>query len=226
MARKLSAEVVRRRQVQWLLLPIVIVTIALGWKYPFLGYSVPIVMLTGMTMGAFKGRYICGKYCPRGGFADRLVSMISPKKPISQFLMGMQFRLIIFAALMSFLTFRMINKPVPLDWASHIGKVFWFMCVVTTSIDVLLGLAIHQRTWCAFCPIGTVGHLAGKGKFLFQIDKDKCKECMICEKACPMTLEIVKFKPVGKLINPDCIKCGECVGACPTRALSLPLASG
>ncbi len=34
----------RRRWVQWALAPIVILVIALGWKYPYLGYTVPVVM--------------------------------------------------------------------------------------------------------------------------------------------------------------------------------------
>jgi len=226
MARKLSEDVVRKRYLQWALLPIVIVTIALGWKYTFLGYSVPIVMTAGMTVGAFRGRYMCGNFCPRGGFADRLLSMVGRETSIPEFFSNMQFRAVVFTALVGFLTFRLINKPVDLDWANHIGKVFWFMCVFTTSISVLLGVAIHQRSWCSFCPIGTVANAAGKGKYLFRIDGDKCRECRVCEKVCPMKLEIVKFRPEGKLLNPDCLKCGECVGACPAKALSVPLSTG
>jgi hypothetical protein len=37
--------VARRRTIQWSLVPVVVVTLALGWKYPALGFSVPVVML-------------------------------------------------------------------------------------------------------------------------------------------------------------------------------------
>jgi hypothetical protein len=55
----------RRRLVQWALAPIVIVVTAWGWKYPYLGYTVPVVMILGMIGGVFRGRYVCGNLCPQ-----------------------------------------------------------------------------------------------------------------------------------------------------------------
>jgi hypothetical protein len=36
----------------------------------------------GIIGGIFRGRYVCGNLCPRGGFFDRLISPVSPKLPI------------------------------------------------------------------------------------------------------------------------------------------------
>ena len=44
---KIKAGSKRRRIRQWILLWIMVVTISLGWKYPLLGFSAPVVMLTG-----------------------------------------------------------------------------------------------------------------------------------------------------------------------------------
>ena len=73
----LSDRVKKRRLVQWILAPVVVIVISLGWKYPFLGFSVPLVMLTGMVLGFFRGRYTCGNLCPRGGFFDRMIAPLS-----------------------------------------------------------------------------------------------------------------------------------------------------
>ena len=37
---------------------IVAVTIAIGWKYPVVGFVVPVVMLAGVIIGSIGGRYI------------------------------------------------------------------------------------------------------------------------------------------------------------------------
>ncbi len=48
-----------------------------------------------------------------------------------------------------------------------------------------------------------------------EVDKEKCIDCGICKKVCPMQL------PVNEILHkPDCIKCGRCVEACPKKALS------
>ncbi len=127
----------------------------------------------------------------------------------------MKFRWVIFAAMMGFMTFRVLANPGSLE---HWGRVFWLMCVITTSIGLVGGLLIHPRFWCTFCPMGTVQNAIGGGKHQLLIDQ-ACKECKLCEKACPMGLEIVTHKPEGKLTDRDCIKCDECISVCPIDAI-------
>ncbi|MFC1736814.1 4Fe-4S binding protein [Candidatus Hydrogenedentota bacterium] len=75
--KKVPVEIKRRHIVQWCLLPIVLITIGLGWKYPLLGFSVPVVMTAGFVGGIFRGRYVCGNLCPRGSFFDRILLRVS-----------------------------------------------------------------------------------------------------------------------------------------------------
>lgn len=225
MARALSPDVIRRRSLQWALLPIVVVTLTLGWKHPLLGYSVPIVMITGVAGGFFRGRYVCGNLCPRGGFSDRLLSKVSSGKPISLFLWDMKFRWFALVALVGFMLFQMANKPLGADWIPHIGRVFWRMCVITTTLSIVLGILIHQRSWCAFCPIGTLQRAWGAGKYQLHINAKACKECGLCERSCPIGLRVMKYKSAGKMLDPDCLRCPECAGACPQQALSFPAAA-
>ncbi|MCP4395301.1 MAG: 4Fe-4S binding protein [Alphaproteobacteria bacterium] len=212
----------KRRKIQWALAPIVLVVIFFGFHFPILAYSVPIVMLMGMVIGATKGRYVCGNLCPRGSFLDRMMSKASPNKDIPKSFRGMKLRWALFGFLIIFTGVRIYQGTSVENvvmW-EHIGRVFWLMCVVTTGIAVVLGSFINPRAWCSFCPMGTMQRILGGNKQQLKIDTANCKGCKVCEKACPMNLEIVKFKKVdGIVAEPDCIKCSECIAACPKDCL-------
>lgn len=206
-----------RRALQWVLLPIMLITIALGWKYPLLGFSVPIVMLMGMVGGLVNGRYVCGHLCPRGGFFDRMLAPVAGTRKTPAFLRGLPFRLVVLVALMGFMVFRLAQNPGEIN---HWGRVFWMICVITTAVAVILAFPFNARTWCAFCPMGTLQNLFDRLRARrIAIDADRCRECRACEKACPMGLEIVKHKDSGVLADPDCLKCSECIAVCPAKAL-------
>ncbi|MCX8052943.1 MAG: 4Fe-4S binding protein [Armatimonadetes bacterium] len=209
----------RRRILQWTLAPITLIVIALGWKYPLLGFAVPVVMITGMIGGVINGRYVCGHLCPRGGFYDRMISPVSPRKPIPQELRSAVLRWTLVALLMGFMIYRIAQNPGDIY---HWGHVFWLMCTVTTAIGVLMALFLHPRTWCSLCPIGTIQNAIGGRKNLLRIDSELCRECATCEKACPINLPIVKHKAEGIVSESDCLKCPECITVCPKGALSWP----
>lgn len=219
MAKKVSKEVMRRRLIQWCLVPVVLVTIGLGWKYPLLGFSVPVVMALGMVGGIFRGRYVCGNLCPRGSLFDRVVEPVSRNSGIPHFFRNMTLRWSIFAAMMGFMVYRILQNPSEI---THWGRVFWLMCTITTSIGLVLGIALHPRAWCAFCPMGTLQNVLGGHKHQLTIRADACRECRLCEKACPFSISIVEYKLEGRLLNPDCLKCPECIAACPGKALAWP----
>lgn len=207
----------RRRLIQWMLAPIIIIIMVLGWKYTFLGFAVPVLMLMGLIGGFFKGRYVCGNLCPRGSFFDRIVSTFSFKKDIPPSLRKMPFRLLLFAILMVFMAYILARDITNIN---HWGYTFWEVCVLTTAAGLIIGIVIHPRSWCAFCPMGTLQNVIGGHKSPLQIDKSKCISCRICENICPMSLHIVDDKDKGELQSRDCLKCGECVAACPKNVLS------
>jgi ferredoxin len=79
---------------------------------------------------------------------------------------------------------------------------------------VLVGLVIwKQRIFCtAICPVGTIlGLCAKRGVFKLGIS-DKCKGCGKCERVCRAGCIDVAERTID---NERCVRCMDCVGACP-----------
>ncbi|MHA1146970.1 MAG: 4Fe-4S binding protein [Promethearchaeota archaeon] len=48
---------------------------------------------------------------------------------------------------------------------------------------------------------------------------DKCTKCKVCEKNCPMSLNVTEMVQKGKMENTECILCGMCVSNCRSGAI-------
>ncbi len=183
-----------------------------GIFYPKLGYFLLLVFASLMIIAPFRGRWFCGNLCPRGSFVDFWLAPMSRKLKIPHIFRSMRLRAPIFVALMGFMIFRIIETEGVVD---KIGMVFVTLCILTTSIAILFGVIMAPRTWCSFCPMGTMQRAVGGKKYQLKVDREKCIDCGKCQKVCPMQL------PVNEILDkPDCIKCARCVEACPKQALS------
>lgn len=196
---------------------IALIVILFGWKYYWLGFIVPLVMLIGFTSPFLnKGRFICGNFCPRGAFYDQWVSKLSLNKKIPLFIKKTAFRWATFVFIFSFFSFQLIR--INLTWES-LGHLFWVMCTVTSVLGVILGVFFKHRSWCALCPVGTFAGTINRDKQKISIDSNKCSSCGLCEKKCPLDIEILKYSEQEKIADPDCLKCGACISTCPKKAL-------
>lgn len=194
-------------------LGIIVLIVSIGGIfYPKLGYFLLLVFASLMIIAPFRGRWFCGNLCPRGSFADFWLSPISRKVKIPTAFRSMWLRAPIFVALMGFMVFRILQTQGIVD---KVGMVFVTMCILTTSVSILFGVAIAPRAWCSFCPMGTLQRAVGGSKYQLKVNRELCIDCGKCQKVCPMQL------PVNEILEkPDCIKCARCVEACPKKALS------
>ncbi|MBU1852794.1 MAG: 4Fe-4S binding protein [Candidatus Omnitrophica bacterium] len=134
--------------------------ITLGGLFnPILGYLVLAMMVFFLTLSYFKGRFWCWNLCPRGAFLDIIMSKASFKKPVPKVFTRHWFRWIIFILFSSFLMFRIIRTGGNII---AIGAVFVSMCIVTTIISIVLGVATRHRSWCMICPMGTLQDKIGR----------------------------------------------------------------
>lgn len=166
-----------------------------------------------------KGRYWCGNYCPRGNFYDHVIRKISPGKRIPRFLKSMGFRIFMIA-------FIMLNFGIGIykNWGNlyGIGFVFYKIIVITSLVGIILGVIYNQRTWCNFCPMGTISSLIAKvrGRIVHLSVATSCVGCGLCNKACPMNLSPKSCKG-NRVEDTDCIFCQRCVNQCPKDSIHL-----
>lgn len=213
------------------------VLIAIGglWE-PKLGLLV-IFIMAGLTIsGFFTGRYWCGNICPHGSFFDKIILPISKNKKIPDFLKS---KTMIFGFLL-FFSFNFVRKIISISslWGSFqflekLGMLFSNTYLMVLIVGGFLAIFINSRTWCQFCPMGSIQkatHSLGKAfgvtkkteKKITISDKELCLACGKCARVCPFQLTPhLEFSGVNQFDDPNCIKCSTCIESCPLGILSL-----
>ena len=179
-------------------------------------------MIAPVAFAVRKGRWWCGNACPRGNFYDRVLTKYSPHKPIPAFVCTKGFR--IFMVMFIFTMFGIQMSRAWGDW-NDMGRVFWTIILITTIVGVTLSFIYAPRTWCSFCPMGTLsawvtprsGRLPNNYRRI--LVGEKCTtRCKLCSAVCPMQLKPYESRNDEEgFLHPDCIKCGNCVKGCPLK---------
>ena len=205
---------------------ILIAYLAIGYFYPVIGLLALICMVAPVAFAVRRGRWWCGNACPRGNFYDRVLSKYSPHRPIPAFVRTFGFRLFMVCFI-----FAMFGIQMYFAWGdwNAMGRVFWTIILVTTVVGVTLSFIYAPRTWCSFCPMGTLsswvtpreGKLPEKYRRIFVSSTCQMK-CKSCARVCPM--QLTPYDSRGNAtgyLHSDCIKCGKCAVACPIKIMTL-----
>jgi len=177
-----------------------------------------VICMAGPIIVSFwKGRYWCGNLCPRGSLYDSLISKISRNRKIPAFFKSNYLRIIMVLFIMT-----MFGYGLYKNWGNPygIGMVFYKINVITSIVGIVLGVIYSRRTWCSFCPMGTIASFISRKRNSSRVLKvsNSCVSCKLCAKSCPLGLVPYEYK--GDLLShPDCIQCGSCITACPKRAI-------
>lgn len=185
-------------------------------------------MIAPVAFAVRKGRWWCGNACPRGNLYDRLLSKYSPHKPIPTFARTKGFRIF-----MVMFIFSMFGVQMTLAWGdwNAMGRVFWMIILVTTIVGVTLSFIYAPRTWCSFCPMGTLSSWvtprSGKlpdGYYRIVVSEKCTTKCKLCSAVCPMQLKPYESKGnEDGLLHPDCLKCRRCIAGCPLKVPEMNL---
>ena len=96
-----------------------------------------------------------------------------------------------------------------------VGWLYWVKIGILLA-TIVAAIAIKRPFCRVICPIGAVYSLFNKGSLVHLTfpGKDGCSDCGLCRKVCPMDIDPHKSR--NQL---ECIRCNECVSACPKSGL-------
>jgi len=183
-----------------------------------------------LLVGGLVGRWTCGWLCPFG-FVQELIHLIPTRKfEIPHWMRYIKYIvLIVFVVIMPlFVTSKdtgmtetwfcklvcpagTLGAGIPhvlMDDGLHdlIGIMYWWK--IAFLLIVLVAALFTRRPFCTtICPLGGFLGLFNKISFLkLRFIEDRCYNCNLCVRDCPMGLD-----PRKDFDSPECIRCMNCV---------------
>lgn len=232
--RRANRAFTRFKKVAWLAVPVIAVG---GLFYPWLGFAVIGIMVSLMVMSLFRGKYWCGNFCPHGSMFDTVLVRVSAMRRIPALFRAPALKWGFFVFFMVMFGVRLVGAFGRLGepgFPDRLGMVFVRQYLIfPTILGVVLALFINPRTWCSFCPMGTIqevmyrvgtrlGANRSRDTKLAWSDPARCRKCGKCARVCPLELEPYRSLEEGGMdFHRACMRCATCVEHCPTGALRL-----
>ena len=192
--------------------------------------------------GALLGRLVCGFLCPFGLVQDLLHKIPVPHKkknlPGAKYLRYLKYvLLLLFVVILPLTAVNIIGQgdswfckyvcpsgtlmggipQITLNESlrSGLGLLFGWKLFILVGIAVLS--VFFYRPFCKYlCPLGAIYGFFNKiSLYRYRVDLKKCTGCGACAKVCKMGVDIRKSPD-----SMECIRCGDCRGACPVSAIS------
>jgi ferredoxin-type protein NapH len=179
------------------------------------------------------GRVFCGWICPAGGLQESCFAVQGKKAGngrlnwIKYFIWVPWVGLIVLMAAMAG-GLRTIDPLYQTKYGLSVTEpghyVIYFGVV---GLIVILALSAGKRAFChhvcwaaPFMVIGTwIRNKSGIPGLKLAAQKEKCVNCGICTRNCPMSLEVQQMVQKGNMTNSECILCGECVDGCNKKVI-------
>ncbi len=206
------------------------------------GKTLPHTHLSNMALGAaflvtafFARSAFCGWVCPLGFLQDmttKFSRFLQKRVPGVRSLVGtvrergarlavidrplrlLKYALLVWsvtgAAYYGVMVFRDYDPWAALLTIAELTFSFGLLVLIVLVVASLF----VERPWCRYaCPLGAIGGLvAAAGPVYLKREDAYCKGCAVCDKACPMGINI---HTADTIKSPDCTGCLECVDICP-----------
>ncbi|WP_238885868.1 4Fe-4S binding protein [Clostridium sp. YIM B02551] len=179
------------------------------------------------------GRGFCGWICPAGGLQECCFMAVDRKVKGGKlnwikYLIWVPWIILI---IMMFISAGGIKK-VDFFYQTYYGisvisvqayVIYYFVVGGIALLSLLVGKRAFCHYGCWMAPFMIIGSKI-KNKFKYpslhlKADEKKCIDCKLCNKKCPMSLEVSSMVQKGDMKNSECILCGQCVDTCPKNVI-------
>ena len=210
----------------------IISLITAGTLVPKLQLSTLVISALILLLTLIFGSVFCSFVCPLGTIQEwfgkigkkifkRRYNTFIPQK-LHNVLKYLRYVSLILTILLTYNAGRLIFADIDPYYAMY----HFFTDEVTIGSLIVLGVTLLgslfvERPWCKYaCPYGAVLGLVGKLS-IFKIKRKTatCNDCTLCDKQCPMNIEISKKQTIN---DGTCIRCMDCVeddNSCPKDSL-------
>ena len=193
------------------------------------------------AVGVLAGRFICGWLCLFGLIQELLYMIPVPKLRVPEkadhILRYLKYAFLLICAVLLPVILRDeygMAEPFFCKWICPVGTLegsipllaaneamrsaahFLYAWKFAILLLVLVLSMFIYRPFCKYiCPLGAFYALFQKIGFLrLKIDPEACTDCGQCARACKMQVD-----PRKSPNSSECIRCGECLGKCPSGAI-------
>lgn len=193
-------------------------------------YCIWTIVVIGGTL-LLGRRWQCSTICLFNGFASEVFSpafpLIGKERMVSQRSLKIFLVLrILFFSLGIFFTIAwlifLFNRSIAFDMKLLSEIETYKYLVFELMLMMFFWVAFTGRGYCYYCPLGT--SLAFISKLCAQQIRTDCSDCIqcgMCDKVCPMGIDIMQNAKEGKPVKEfRCVGCGHCVDCCPTNNLA------
>lgn len=187
--------------------------------------SVLLLVAAVVTALVFR-RAFCGRICPLG-YLQELFGGLGNRIFGRRFIMPetldrpARYLKYVVLALILYFTWRtgdmVIRSYDPWVAYNHLTSAELFTenaIALGVLVVVLLGSLFFDRFYCKYaCPMGAfLGLISRFSVFKVRRDAEACIDCKLCDRACPVNVQV---STIESMASAECIDCGECVAACP-----------
>lgn len=189
-----------------------------------------IILITTLVIALIFRRSFCGIICPFGAlqeFFGVIGKKIFRKRFIIPETLDKPLRYLKYVVLIVTIYYAWKTAGLWVDlydpWAAygHVTEGFStllgeYLIGTIILVIILIGSLMYDRFFCKYlCPMGAVYGLISKISFTKIVrNKDKCVNCELCSKKCPVNINVAQLDEVK---SAECINCNSCVLSCPKQ---------